>query len=149
MKIGIITIFGIANYGSALQAYALQKYISTLPNCEVELINYLYPNKFHTLPKKTLKKQIRGKLHIIKEFMFNHKYQRELKFKQFRKKFHKLSQNEYKTIEDIEKNPPIYDLYVTGSDQVWNVYSLKNDPVMYCSFAPIGAKRLHLELAWQ
>ena len=142
MKIGIITIFGITNYGSALQAYALQKYISTLPNCKAELINYVYPNKFHKSKKGTLIKKIRNKAHVIKEILFNYKYQRKYKFKQFGKKFHILSPQEYKSIEEIEKNPPLYDIYVTGSDQVWNIYSLKNDPVMYCSFAPSGAKKI-------
>ena len=123
MKIGIITIFGITNYGSALQAYAKQKYISTLPNCKAELINYVYPNKFHKSKKGTLIKKIRNKAHVIKEILFNYKYQRKYKFKQFGKKFHILSPQEYKSIEEIEKNPPLYDIYVTGSDQVWNIYS--------------------------
>ena len=62
------------------------------------------------------------------------------KFKAFYARFFHLSPLEYKSIDEIVKNPPIYDLYVTGSDQVWNYTALNNDPVMYCSFAPKGSR---------
>ncbi|WP_455673049.1 polysaccharide pyruvyl transferase family protein [Phocaeicola sp.] len=141
MKIGIITIHSIINYGSALQAYALQRYISSLPNCEAEIIDYVYPNKFHK-KKQGIIKKMRGLCRITIDYLIWHKKARETRFKLFSKKFHNVSKERYESIESIQKNPPIYDIYATGSDQVWNIHSLKNDPVMYCFFAPQEAKKI-------
>ncbi len=40
MKIGIITWYGNLNYGSVLQAFALQKYLKDTFKADVELIDY-------------------------------------------------------------------------------------------------------------
>ena len=59
-SIGIITMHKVHNYGSALQAYALQRIISKL-GFDCELIDYIYPNDYHynqntnKRPKKTLR----------------------------------------------------------------------------------------------
>ena len=45
-SIGIITIHKINNYGSVLQAYALQKVCEDF-GYEVEIIDYDFPNNFH------------------------------------------------------------------------------------------------------
>lgn len=45
-SIGIITIHKINNYGSVLQAYALQKVCEDL-GYKVEIIDYDFPNNFH------------------------------------------------------------------------------------------------------
>ena len=45
-KVGIITVHRLPNWGSVLQAYALQKIISKL-GFDVENIDYKYPNEFH------------------------------------------------------------------------------------------------------
>ena len=45
-KVGIITTFRQPNYGSVLQAYALQKVIDGL-GYDSELIDYIYPNSYH------------------------------------------------------------------------------------------------------
>lgn len=43
MKLSLITMQGVYNYGSALQTYASQKILTDL-GCEVEIIDY-YPNR--------------------------------------------------------------------------------------------------------
>ena len=42
-RIGIMTMHKVLNYGSALQAYALQHHISSTGN-DAELIDYIFPN---------------------------------------------------------------------------------------------------------
>ena len=44
--VGIITTFRQPNYGSVLQAFALQ-YVIKKMGYEVKVIDYKYPNKFH------------------------------------------------------------------------------------------------------
>ena len=48
-KVGIITMHKVVNYGSALQAYALQRVIEKL-GYDCEIIDYVYPNKYGGLP---------------------------------------------------------------------------------------------------
>ena len=45
-KVGILTTFRQPNWGSVLQAYALQQVINDL-GYDSELIDYRYSNKFH------------------------------------------------------------------------------------------------------
>ena len=53
-KIGILTMHKVINFGSALQAYATQKFIEKL-GYECELIDYLYPIK---RKKKSIKQRL-------------------------------------------------------------------------------------------
>lgn len=141
MRIGIITIHRLFNYGTNLQAYALQYYISKEYGYTVEIIDYKYPNAYH--------KEAKGKwarfrciLGEFKQDLLYKRLQLKWKFKSFEKRYYVLSAKQYKSIKEIEKDQPIYDLYITGSDQVWNPVSLKYDPVMYCSFARDGHRRI-------
>jgi len=138
MKIGIITLHRLINYGSALQAYALQKYIEQNINKDVEIIDYIYPNKDYRV-HKSFYKWCRGIVRTFLDYTKRHKIRGLRKFRDFRKDFFKLSKS-YKDDEELLSAQPKYDLYITGSDQVWNVNTLRNNPIMYCMFAPDGAK---------
>lgn len=139
MKVGIITIHRLANYGTALQAYALEKYLNTLDSVEAETIDYVFPNKFHKT-KRSFLKTLKIKLGLWKENYLYGKKNKERKFKAFRTANLRLGK-QYATVESIMQDAPQYDVYITGSDQVWNYKTLKNDPVMYCGFVPDGKKR--------
>ena len=141
MKIGIITLHKVPNYGSALQAYALQHYLQQTFHCKVELIDYIYPNKFHFKGETFLKRIKRYGRNIINYFN-NTKRQKKKAFQDFYNEYFQLSNYRYNSIESIYNNPPNYDIYITGSDQVWNPMTLKNDPVMYCTFASSQKKRI-------
>lgn len=139
MKIGIVTLHRLTNCGSALQAYALQKYIENLTNDRVEIIDYIYPNKFH-LPKATLMERLKN---AAKTIGLGRYVKRTRRYYYFYRKFFNLTPHSYDSIEAIQTNPPIYDLYITGSDQVWNVNSsIKDDPTMYCCFAPVQSRKI-------
>ena len=62
-KVGIITMHKVVNYGSALQAYALQRKIDDL-GFESFLIDYTYPNEYH-LSERTIKLSIRKIIKVI------------------------------------------------------------------------------------
>jgi hypothetical protein len=142
MRIGIITIHKISNYGSVLQAYALQKYIQQLiANSEVEIIDYVYPNKYHK-EKRRFIKWLKSIFRVCRDYLFRGKWFSSRRFAEFRSKYLNLTSQTYQSIRQIQTNPPCYDLYITGSDQVWNVETLKNDPTMYCVFAPVKSKKI-------
>ena len=142
-KVGITTIHRIANYGSALQTYALQRSISNL-GYACEVIDYIYPNSYH---KKT-KLFDPGNLSLLRKMKNNFgkfltkQKKRERAFTDFLSNYIKLSKHKYPTIESLQQSPPQYDIYVSGSDQVWNPKYLDGDPTFLLEFSPVDAKRV-------
>ncbi len=141
MKIGIITIHRLYNYGTNLQAYALQHYIEEKYGARVEIVDYLFPNRYHKKNAPFLQK-FRAWLGRAKADILQKKLWLKYKFRVFQKKHYHLTQKTYKSKEVFKDSELSFDLYVTGSDQVWNPQTLKNDPIMYCSFAPEDARRI-------
>lgn len=145
-KVGIITVHCLPNWGSVLQAYALQKVIERL-GFEVENIDYRFPNEFHwekgkkwgMKPPLTLRNTLRS----IKNTAM---YAMNLKARPlmhlldlFIKNNMKLSKR-YISYNKLHKNPPIYDIYVSGSDQIWNPNTMLGDYSYMFDFAPADAK---------
>lgn len=135
MRIGIITIHRLTNFGTALQAFALQRYLQKTTSYKTEIIDYIFPNTFHK-DKKTIIKVIRGWARIVLDYLFEKKYKCKKKFREFQNKYFDLSENTYPNIQSLNNNPPLYDIYITGSDQVWNTRTVKNDPNFYLCFVP-------------
>lgn len=123
MKIGIITFHASHNYGSMLQAWALQTYLAKQGH-EVEIINYrsffqkrmyfkafewgnknawksslkrlfLYPSSFRSLNKKW---------HLFEDFLHKELYLTP----------------EFNTVEQLYQAKLDYDVVIVGSDQIWN-----------------------------
>ena len=136
-KIGIITIHHSVNYGACLQSYGLYKYIESL-GFECEIINLRRPMHDDYNPSKKyirfrpaervdyssikfwLKSMIPNCLRDSNYYKNKSLLEsRNLKFAEFNKKI-KLSSRTYTCIDDLYANPPFYDIYITGSDQVWN-----------------------------
>lgn len=141
MKIGIITIHNICNYGSVLQAYALQKIISDM-GYDCKIIDYKYPNNFHLQEMKKCN-IIYAKQHItIKERIINKIFQIldhdkfrqaiENKFKYFRDTYLNLT-CPYPTYESINECNN-FDIYISGSDQIWNPRYCFSDPHYFLSW---------------
>lgn len=142
VRIGIITLHRVVNYGSALQAYALQEYIEENGLGEVEIIDYYFPNKFHKR-KLSFMKWLRKMYCVeIRDMYFRGKRKKMQSLESFYDKYYHLSSCSYHSVRQIMENPPLYDLYMTGSDQLWNVNTMRNDPVMYCEFAPEDKRRV-------
>ena len=155
--VGIITIQNIKNYGACLQSFALWYYINSLGyNCEI--INLLTPahkgykksKNFHTYEKKIgfikrCYRNLRALANKIKEYYicFSEKNllkNKNLNFERFNSqiKFSTL----YKNADALYQNPPQYDIYITGSDQVWNPTLGFELEAYFLTFAPQNAKRI-------
>lgn len=147
MRVGIITTFRQPNWGSVLQAYALEKVIEQM-NYDVEVIDYKYPNEFHW--KRGIKwgknpDTLKAKLHKIKVYFLcmlklRSKPMMEL-LNSFIKKNMKLSR-QIDSYESLHENPPIYDIYVSGSDQIWNPNTMFGDMSYMFDFVPNGNKKI-------
>jgi hypothetical protein len=118
----------VINYGSFLQAYATQKIIESLEfSCTI--INYNFPNALHKKKSKN----------VLKKFLTDLPISRSQKMKRHFFKFIKKHLNlstYYSDVKAIQTNPPIFDIYVTGSDQTLNPKHTKNDTTFLLSFAP-------------
>ena len=142
MKVGIITIHNHCNYGAVLQAYALNKAVRNLGHkcktidCNLEpdhgrgLIWTKRPGKFIT--------SLYLACHLKDNGLF---YER---FQNFIDEFIPLTSTKYYTYEELNKDCPSFDVYITGSDQVWRP-SLLDRPIgkaFHLCFAPHDKARL-------
>lgn len=139
MKVGVITMHKVINYGSVLQAYATQEIVRKL-GYECEIIDYDFPNSWQfsrgiSQNRLSLKSRISKALHIRKA------YDKEPKLLRFIHN-HLLLSKEFKSVEDLQADPPLYDVYMTGSDQVWNYNFTKGDPTFFLSFAPADRPKI-------
>lgn len=134
MRIGISTRHDALNAGAILQAYALQTCLEEMGH-QVEFIDAEIPHKFNwkNYVSKSPKK-------MIFKWIDNFNGWRYRKNKYWNTCLHKSSLH-YKTYKELENNPPIYDIYIVGSDQVWN-FSSKLSPLYLLQFVPHNKKRI-------
>ena len=126
----------VLNYGSALQAWAIQEYLRKI-GYQALLIDYIYPNESHLKSNVPIWLRILRFLKNLKEgFPLEKKKKR---FEAFWDKNYHLSQM-YETKEKLHSEPPVYDLYLVGSDQVWNYDYIKDDTSFFLSFVKHGEK---------
>ena len=122
MKICIFTLHRVFNYGSILQTYATQEVFKQL-GYEVEVVDYI--------TKQRTNKRLYLSVPSFVKPDFIHKYGYILSraasilikkkvFGGFLHKYVHLSKRKYISAEDLKITPPIADLYVAGSDQIWN-----------------------------
>lgn len=136
MRIGIITMHKVLNYGSALQAYALQRKLSDM-GYENEIIDYKYEDK--GLAKTSFVKSLTA---FVRNAVFGFPVTRmKRKFRAFYKRNYKLTQKAYDR-ESIVNEPPAFDLYIAGSDQVWNPRFIGDDVNFMLSFTADDALRM-------
>lgn len=141
-SIGIITIHKINNYGSVLQAYALQKVCEDL-GYKAEIIDYDFPNKFHQNNKYSTASDTQPNEPKWIKALFAKALVRQHKgIRLFIDKYQSLSSNKYHKVEDFTANPPTYDVYITGSDQLWSPRHCNGDPAFMLYFAPDNALKI-------
>lgn len=132
MKIGILTIHDSPNYGACLQCYALWKYLSDQGyDCEIIDLHrpgahpdYIPSRKYRRA--RPVQKSILKKLKLLLKRSLGKKplqrqyYNEEskIKFDAFNSLYTKSKP--YNDIDEFYDNPPRYDIYIAGSDQLWN-----------------------------
>lgn len=141
-SIGIITIHKINNYGSVLQAYALQKVCEDL-GYKVEIIDYDFPNNFHRNNKyANISDAQPNEPKLIKALFAKSLIKQHKGISSFVKRYQNLSDKKYHQVEDFTANPPSYDVYITGSDQLWSPRHCNGDPAFMLYFAPDNALKI-------
>lgn len=149
IKIKIITCHNVYNAGASLQSYALQKYLRDHGH-DVEIIDYRpdYLARHYSLtainnPK--FDKPLLRELYILLKLKTRIKALKSKKkenFDKFTELFLKTTNIRYKSCEDLKRKCPEADLYIAGSDQIWNpLFQNGKDPAFFLDFVSNGGKR--------
>ena len=147
-KVGIITQHRVVNYGSVLQTYALQEKIKDM-GYECEVIDY-YPERFTPLG---MLKRIKNKGEKFqKSFLIRNAARaiiipsyiiRFRMFFKFLNDYIDMTPKTYKSEKELESENFDYDVYCTGSDQVWNYgWNERIEYPYYLAFAPESARKI-------
>lgn len=148
MKIATITCHDVYNYGASLQAYALQEYCKA-QGCQYVIIDYKpdYLSRHFNLwgianpiYDKPLLRQLYLLAKLPQRIMALKKKRR---FDAFTRRFLSLSSSRYLSNIEIKNNCPDADLYIAGSDQIWNTFFPNgHDPAFYLDFVNRGAQKI-------
>lgn len=137
MKIGLMTIYHVPNYGSVLQTYATQKVMERLGH-ECIVIQYNYRNNAYY-------KKIGIKRDRIKEWQLKYiPFLKSAKIERFRKRYFNYSKAFENYCELKRYNWNSFDAFVVGSDQVWNTKYVFGDPAFLLEFAPLEKRRVSI-----
>lgn len=157
MKIGVITIEQVGNYGAELQCYATQKVLQNI-GCDAEIIDYCYYKDYRYKDSKmsepfvpmTFKERIFYvlKYRIVNRFvdkfllLFNSNIaRRNSRFAAFHAENTKMSRR-YLSMPELYEASMDYDVFVTGSDQVWNPGAQSSIEPYFLTFAPDNTKKI-------
>lgn len=148
MRIKTITTWADYNYGASLQAYALLKYLQSKGH-DTELINYLPPYQTHMYDYMWVNPESKASRYWITRWIYRvAKFAQRMTTLKRKKAFDKFNfqtlnttSTTYRSYEELCANTPDADLYIVGSDQVWNIlYDAGRDPAFYLEFVKKGEK---------
>lgn len=156
MQIGVLTLWQSKdNYGQMLQCYALQQFLREKGH-EPYLISYRFikeERQYTSLWKMLLKVYAiyplayvfglgRDKKKLADEEFEKYCHEKKRNFDGFLKKYINLSKT-YNDLDDLQKNPPVADCYVVGSDQVWaQLLSKPENSAFFLDFGDEKTKRI-------
>lgn len=143
MIIKTITCHDVYNIGASLQAYALVSYLQSLGH-EVQIIDYKpdYLSGHYRLwggVNPAYDKPLIRQIYCLAKFpgRLGRRFgKRKREFDKFTKQYLPLTRR-YSSYQELEQDPPEADVYIAGSDQIWNtIFKNGRDPAFYLEFAP-------------
>jgi hypothetical protein len=147
MKINTITCHDVYNHGASLQAYALMMYLSNQGH-DVKIIDYKpdYLSNHYNLfsvdnPRYGINPFIKS-VYLLTKLPFRLRdRKRKRSFDSFNKKHLNLTAR-YNDLTELQTSPPEADLYLCGSDQIWNtLHKNGKDPAFYLDFGSTDVRR--------
>jgi len=150
VKIRILTFHAVPNHGAVLQAFALQEFLRAQGH-EVSFIDYRPPYLTHgggfwwprsawhlkanvviayqkAMAVKNLAPNVRGQWKMFEGFIRDHL---------------RLEGPRVVSMQTLRQKPPAGDLYICGSDQIWNPSKQFGvDPACYLDFGPPQVRRV-------
>lgn len=152
MHVSLITLHNVLNFGSCLQAYASQKTIEALGH-SCEIVDYWRANNTPVGRAEASFNAGRlgsfaplwkiAPLKSIAMIPYKKRMDRRAKpFESYCKRYLNLTRPYYSESE-LEQDPPEADVYVTGSDQVWNsIWNEGFEEPYYLAWVPQRRRRV-------
>lgn len=126
MKLKMISLHSIYNPGSSWQTYGLQKFLMQ-SGFSIEIIDYR--PYYSTIGKNKLKGILRKILFFRNERKLKDKYE------SFINEYMQLTAKRYNSYSDLQNSNLDADVFISGSDQLWNMdYDCGNDESYYLTF---------------
>ena len=149
MLIKTITCHDVYNHGAILQAYALMKYLQNKGH-KVEIIDYKptylsgHYNLFSVNNPAWNTNFIKKAIYLFVKFPGALlALKRKRAFDQFTEKYLSITQTQYVSNEQLTQDPPKADIYICGSDQIWNcLFPNGKDPAFYLDFVPKDKRKI-------
>ena len=153
-SIGLVTYYNSDNFGAMLQAYALQSAIEK-NGCQCTVISH---DRFSVVQKELasdgkLKRHLKTGVRYPRSVKMiaagqdkavkRGKKRAKIKCAEFREEFFpRKTEIFYYTTEQIISDPPVFDGYVCGSDQIWSPERFTGAEPFFLDFAPEGRNRI-------
>lgn len=125
-KIAVLTTHRANNYGACLQSYALAATLREA-GADAELLDYRFPlmeTLYYSILHINKKRYLSpfGYLSMMRKWYYLHIRDRRTQkaFDDFRRGWMSVSAEKYSSYRSLSAAVPKYDLFVAGSDQVWN-----------------------------
>ena len=150
LKVGIVTLHRVLNFGSVLQAYCTCVVLKRL-GYQAEIIDYMesrftVQGAIKDIFRRVFHERQRGGgvykliLALLKMVSYAIQYRN---FERFISTYLRVGERRFTTFDAIQREPPYADIYLTGSDQVWNSeYNGGVDRSHFLDFAPAGKPRI-------
>lgn len=137
MKVLTLTFQFANNMGALLQCYALSRFLNNQEEIDCEVIQY-YPsgwkNSWTIFHKpRTFRDVLKFIFELCNIKGYIQRHRKNSLTRSFISKYIPLTKEAYYSQESILNNPPKADVYICGSDQIWN-FTLYNDLTYYFSF---------------
>ena len=150
MQIKTITCHDVYNAGASLQAYALATYLRNQGH-DVEIIDYKpdYLSKhfsFTAINNPIYDRPFIRLLYLLAKFpsrLCAFGGRRKKRFDNFTRTYLPLTSHRYHSFDDLCQHCPPADVYIAGSDQIWNpIFPNGKDPSFFLQFVHSNKTRI-------
>ena len=134
MKTGLVTFYHIHHYGACLQALATERAVEALGH-ECEIIDYYVNQNNNLFRRPTGPSALAADVHTSLHYQALKR--RQQRFDAFRARELHLTDHRYGSLDALRAAKLPYDVYLSGSDQIWNPTIFpdrKFDPVFFGAF---------------
>lgn len=144
MKVCTITCHKAVNHGARLQTCALLYYLRSLGH-NAEVVDYRpeymsFNDKVWYWPGVSVK--MWAKLFLQLQLRVD-SVRRHAAFERFSEKYITQTKQIYHSLGELQKNPPQADVYIAGSDQIWNtLFRNGKDAAYYLDFGAPETERI-------
>lgn len=143
MNVGIITFHCSYNYGSALQAFALQKYINKHLG-QAQVIDFVQPEDFKQYRLFRTHRYLHNPKSLAGDIVYMlPNWRRKRGFEGFLRRFVPMTPQRYTDGEALVELNEQFDAFICGSDQIWNpVCTGGVEPAYFLQFAQQDKKKV-------